>query len=96
MDKGQSLPSKIQVKIFKGTSGVYIAELPEFDISTEADSPSDIDTLINDLIYVYFDVPADLRKIIRYMPEEPAKEMNLRSQLIFQKFISSDAQRIFK
>lgn len=94
MEKGILLPSKIKIRIFKGQSGVIIAELPDYDISTEADSILEVDDLINDLIYVYFDVPKNLRKTVRYIPEQPRQEIDLESLLIFQKFISSDAKRI--
>lgn len=96
MEKGNLLPPKIKVKIFKGKSGVFIAELPEYDISTEADSILEVDELINDLIYVYFDVPKEYRKAIRYVSEDLKKETDLKSHLIFQKFISSEAGRLFR
>jgi len=92
----RQLPERIKVHISKGSSGVFIAELPEYDISTEADSMWEIDDLINDLIWVYFDVPKEFRKEIRYVPEEPRKEIDLRAHLIFQKFISSESNRLFK
>ena len=92
----RQLPERIKVHISKGSSGVFIAELPEYDISTEADSMWEIDDLINDLILVYFDVPKEFRKEIRYVPEEPRKEIDLRAHLIFQKFISSESNRLFK
>lgn len=90
------LPEKIKVLLRKGSSGVFIAELPEYDISTEADSIWEIDDLINDLICVYFDVPQEFRKEIRYVQEEPRKEIDLRAHLIFQKFISSEVNRLFR
>lgn len=96
MDLGNLLPSKIQVKIFKGKSGVFIAELPEYDISTEANSFLEVDDLINDLIYVYFDVPHEYRKAIRYVPKETKRGIDLNSHLVFQKFISSEAGRLFR
>ncbi|MBI2012294.1 hypothetical protein HYS91_06060 [Candidatus Daviesbacteria bacterium] len=96
MHLGNLLPSKIEVRIFKGKSGVFIAELPEYDVSTEVDSLLEIDDLINDLIYVYFDVPKEYRKAIRYMSEELKKEIDLKSHLVFQKFISSEAERLFR
>ena len=96
VDVGLKLPSKIKVNLFKGETGVIIAELPDYDVSTEADSPLEIDYLVNDLIHVYFNIPEEYRKAIRYVPEELKKEITLRSHLVFQKFISDDAQRIFK
>jgi len=91
-----NLPGNIKVRVFKGQSGCFIAELPEFDISTEANSAWEIEELVNDLIYVYFDVPKEYRKAIRYVPADLRKTVDIKSQLIFQKFISSDAERLFK
>lgn len=90
------LPEKIKVLLRKGSSGVFIAELPEYDISTEADSIWEIDDLINDLIWVYFDVPLEFRKEIRYVQEKPKKEIDLRVHIVFQKFISSESNRLFR
>lgn len=90
------MPEKIKVNILKGSSGVFIAELPEYDISTEADEFCELDDLINDLIWVFFDVPEEYRKAIRYVPEKEKKEIDLRSHLIFQKFYSSEANRLFR
>ena len=44
------LPHVIKVRIIKGSSGVFLAELPEYDIHTEADSRSGLDFMINDLM----------------------------------------------
>lgn len=90
------LPERIKVNITKGSSGVFIAELPEYDISTEADQICDLDDLINDLIWVYFDVPKEYRSVIRYVPAETKKEIDIRSHLIFQKFYSSEVGRLFQ
>lgn len=90
------LPERIKVNIIRGSSGVFIAELPEYDISTEADQIWDLDDLINDLIWVYFDVPQEYRKAIRYVPEVQKKEIDVRSHLIFQKFYSSESNRLFR
>lgn len=93
------LPSKIKVKIFKGESGAWIAELPEFDISTESDSPYYIEELLNDLIYVYFDVPHEDRKSVKYVLLNPIKEIAESKDVhpfYFQKFISSEKFRLYK
>lgn len=55
--KVPKLPTLIKVKIIKTKEGSYIAELPEYDIFTEADSPLELDFNINDLIYTFFDIP---------------------------------------
>lgn len=90
------LPERIKVHLTRGASGVFIAELPEYDISTEADQFCDLDFLINDLIWIYFDVPEEYRKAIRYVSEKEKKEIDLKSHLIFQKFYSSEAGRLFR
>lgn len=90
------LPEKIKVSLKRGSSGVFIAELSEYDIFTEADSIWEIDDLINDLIWVYFDVPLEFRKEIRYVQEEPKKEIDLRAHIVFQKFVSSESNRLFR
>jgi len=99
VDNKVMLPERIKVRYFKGKSGVWIVELPEFDISTESDSLLQIDELLNDLIFVYFDVPVEQRKSIRYVRVEPEKNINEKtleeSPSYFEKFISSEAFRIY-
>lgn len=56
-NKFPKLPKVIKVKIIKTKEGNYIADLPEYDIFTEADNPLKLDYYINDLIYTFFDVP---------------------------------------
>lgn len=51
------LPKVIKVKIIKTKEGIFIAELPQYDIFTEGESLFELDYLINDLIYTFFDVP---------------------------------------
>lgn len=96
LEKRLNLPSSIQVNISKGTSGVWIANLPEYDIFTEADNIWEIDNLINDLVFTYFDVPKELQASVRYVPSQPKDEISIGDHLILQKFISSEAERIFR
>jgi len=88
--KDLSLPEKIRVHIVKGKSGVYIAELPEYDIHTEAECESALDFMINDLIYAYFNVPKVLwgRIIYRKLLQKPNPQMDIQSFMIRQ-FIDS-------
>ena len=67
-DKLSQLPEAIKVKITRGKTGSYLAELPELDIFTEADSREDLIMMINDLIYTYFDVPKEFQGKIWYRP----------------------------
>ncbi len=91
MDIYSKLPQSVKVKIFQGKSGAYIAELPEYEIFTEADSSFELDFLINDLIYAYFDVPKEIQKFIRYVPKQQEKKTSLEDIFMFQQFISSSA-----
>ncbi|GEM_PF-3476138 len=90
------VPEKVKVMIVRGESGAYIAELPDLDIHTEADSPAELEFMINDLLYAYFEVPKHLRMFVRYVPEKPEDSlyMNNKRDVLFRKFISSEAQRV--
>ena len=95
------LPSKIKVRITSGSSGRFIAELPEYGIHTEADSQSGLDYMINDLIYAYFDVPKKYWGRIWYRKQVPIStikqpEVNLRKLLLYEKYIASSAISEFK
>lgn len=85
-----SLPSKIKVKIVKGKSGSYVAELPEYDIHTESDSLSGLDYMINDLIYAYFDVPRKMWGRVWYKEIKTDPEIDLQKLLLYSQYVSSD------
>lgn len=93
-----NLPSSIQVIISKGKSGVWVVDIPKYDIFTEVDEYWEIEDMINDLLCVFFDVPHKLRNTIRYrnIQENPPKKADIESHIIFQKFISSEAERLYK
>lgn len=84
------LPSSIQVKILRGKS-CFIAELPEYDISTEADSVEAIVNNVNDLIYAYFDVPKSMQKDFRYCPpqkvEPNTERVKMPLLLVYQQYL---------
>lgn len=56
-----NLPRKIDVSIKKGSSGVWLINIPVFGVFSEVDDASQIDSALNDLIMTYFDVPLNLR-----------------------------------
>lgn len=63
------LPNKIRVRVVKNKqTGVFLANLPEYDIFTESDSYSGLIFQVNDLIYTYFDIPKKLHGKVWYMP----------------------------
>lgn len=83
------LPPKIKVKIVKGNSGSYVAELPEYDIHTESDSPNGLDYMINDLIYAYFDVPRSLWGKVWYKEVKTEPEIDLQKLLLYRQYVAS-------
>ena len=94
------LPESIQVEVSKGTSGSLIAELPEFDIYTEAEDPNDLFFQVNDLISTYFDIPKKYQEKINFVPCLEAREKiikvgskkttNSYSELQFKTFYTPD------
>lgn len=65
----KDLPGSINVRTIRNKkTGVLVAEILDFDISTEADSIQELVFNVNDLIFTYFDVPKELRTEIRYSP----------------------------
>lgn len=70
------LPSKIKVKIVRNLkTGVFLAELPEYDVFTESDSFSGLVFQVNDLIYTFFEVPKKFHgRFIYYPPQGNALE----------------------
>ena len=69
MNKLQKLPSEIKVKVIVEKSGVHFAELVDYGVFTEADSPQELIFNINDLIHCFFDIPKRDRTKIWYMPK---------------------------
>jgi len=97
MNKIPNLPDKIRVKVTKGGTGVFIAELKDFDIFTEADSEQELILNVNDLVYTYFDVPKSKRSVILYHPPllfRTRVKRSIPSSLVFQKYYSSVAGQL--
>ena len=63
------LPKRIKVKINRSAKGVFLAELSEYDVFTEADNPLQFFLNVNDLIYAFFDVPKRFQGKIFYAPQ---------------------------
>lgn len=49
-------------------TGVWIANIENYEICTEADSFDELVFNVNDLIYTYFDISKKLQSEIRYLP----------------------------
>ena len=93
-----NLPLIIKVRISKGKSGYFLAELPEYSIHTEADSLSGLDFMINDLVYAYFNVSKKYWGKIWYRKKElkSKPQADLSKLLLYQQFIASNAVPMFK
>jgi hypothetical protein len=95
MNELQHMPRKIRVRVTKGVSGALLAELPEYDVFTEADTLFELLVQVNDLIYTYFDLPSKYRGKIIYSPPLPEKKVHEEPKIdfnkyyMFQKYIAS-------
>lgn len=84
------LPDKIQVEIKKGESRhLLLAELPEYNIFTEARDLNHLFLQVNDLIYTYFDVPKKYQKQIWFLPSANLQEQFLEESVSKKSSISS-------
>lgn len=90
MNKVTQLPNKITVKILK-EQNVLIAELPEYDLHTEADTIWELVSNVNDIIKLYFNIPSESQTGIIYFPpignREP--EVTQISSIDFLKYLHS-------
>jgi len=77
--KLHDLPKIIKVRIKRLPKGKFFIELIDYGIFSEADNQSEIHTILNDLIYCYFDVPKEIQNQFHY---EPAKN---REDIDFEK-----------
>src|SRR3989344_8438582 len=87
------LPKNITVVIKKCDHDKFIAELPEYDVFTEFDDISESSFYVNDLIYVFFDIPRRLRDKIVYRPVIKESQENLdklNKALLFNIFSTPD------
>lgn len=86
------LPKVIKVKVIKGESGCFIAELPKYDVFTEADSLLELEWNVNDLIYTLFDVPKKYHGKIWYRPaKRRVKDLaKVKIPYPFQRLLASD------
>ena len=71
------LPNEIQVDVKKGESGRLLADLPKYNVFTEAKDLNHLFIQVNDLIYTYFDVPKKYQKHMWFLPT-----VNLQEQFL--------------
>ena len=77
------LPQIIKVKIKKLSKGKFFAELIDYGVFTEAENEEELLSLINDLIYTYFDIPKTLQKEFQYRPKEDKDFKKAKPFIIF-------------
>lgn len=69
------LPEKLRVTVIRNKkTGVYIAELLDYDLHTEADNFYDLVSNVNDLLLLYLNVPKKYLNKIIYTPPLPQKK----------------------
>ena len=73
--KKLQLPEKLRVAVIRNEkTGVYMAELLDYDLHTEADNFYDLVSNVNDLLLLYLNVPNKYLNKIIYTPALPQKE----------------------
>ena len=87
------LPKTIRVRIKRGTSGSFIAELVDYDVLTEFNKLQEADIYINDLIFTLFDLSKELQNKIWYRPS--IKQIEEPKTYQFNVFASPEAFNSF-
>lgn len=65
----EQLPKELDVKVSKNPkTGIWIAQIKNLDVFTEADDLIGLIYNVNDLIYSFFDIPKNLQHNVWYMP----------------------------
>lgn len=94
------LPKKIKVGVLRNKkTGVFIAELPDYDIFTESDSFSGLVFAVNDLVNTFFGVPRKLWGKVWFMPPKEEKDINFSTRinpLFFNALVSENSRVNFK
>jgi hypothetical protein len=97
IDLLQQLPESFKINTMRNKkTGVWVAELTELDLCTEADSFFGLILNVNDLIYTYFDIPKAIQPKVFYMPPEPLEKSenathlksNVENQMTFNILIN--------
>lgn len=65
----EQLPEVLNVRLLRNPkTGVWIAEIKNLDVFTEADDLIELIYNVNDLVYAYFDIPKEIQHKIWYVP----------------------------
>lgn len=66
----EQLPEELDVKLSKNPkTRVWIAQIKNLDVFTEADDLIGLIYNVNDLIYAFFDIPKKFQHKVWYMPK---------------------------
>ncbi len=64
----EQLPKELNVKVSRNPkTGIWIAQIKNLDVFTEADDLIGLIYNVNDLIYAFFDIPKKLQHKVWYM-----------------------------
>jgi hypothetical protein len=64
------LPNVIKVRVFRTKESNYVAELVDYDVFTQAKTSEELQFMVNDLIYEYFDLPKNIQNHVWYKPKQ--------------------------
>jgi len=77
------LPKTIDVEIKKLSKGKFFVSLVKLGVFTEVDSEQELNHMINDLIYTYYDVPKHLQKQFHYRSRDDEEYNKAKPFIIF-------------
>lgn len=65
----EQLPEELDVKVSRNPgTGIWLANIKNLDVFTEADDLIGLIYSVNDLIYAFFDIPKKLQHKVWYIP----------------------------
>ncbi len=53
---------------------MLVAQINDYNIHTQADTKDELEVMINDLLYGYFDIPVELQGEVKYKFVSPVAE----------------------
>lgn len=91
----EQLPEQLDVKVSRNPkTGIWMANINNLDIFTEANDLIGLIYNVNDLIYAFFDIPKNLQHEVWYIPpfiQEPViekRKTHLEELMKFNIFVS--------
>ena len=84
----KQLPEELDVKLSRNPkTGIWVANIKNLDIFTEADDLIGLIYNVNDLIYAFFDIPKKLQHKVWYIPPFIQKPVIQNPKTYLREFI---------